>query len=291
MESISIDRVGGYLECCSLSIQTAISGHDRHMAASVISSQGSTLPHRGEWCFECYAGLQQGRPVKEAKFKITCDKCHGSMYGCEDHSALIKCPACGPGVYMHQNPASCYSASTTTSDDVAFGLLSDAKINGLEGWLASLSLQKYVHAAVLWCHEQGASSLQEVFEHWTDFAEALSLKPLEKDRVSKSVQAPIAGGTAGTWNRVTLHTVHEEPDYFDWWSDPREGDYYHEEDHYIYSKPDPDLFGDHDDAHQLDHADIDYGPDDDAWFEPDVGGYSDAGWFEPDPGGYSDDGW
>ncbi|CAJ1350042.1 unnamed protein product [Effrenium voratum] len=152
--------------------------------ATVISSQDSTLPSKAEWCFECYRGLA-GSPIREAKFRILCRRCERSVYVCEAHVDATKCPGCGPSAHLSTIPASNVSPSTAASDDVAFGLLKDARIEGLAAWLAALSLEKYLPAAILWCHEQGASSLQEVTKNWEQLADALFLKPLEKARMSQ----------------------------------------------------------------------------------------------------------
>ena len=153
--------------------------------ATVISSQDSTVPSKAEWCFECYRGLSAGNRVKEAKFRIVCESCAGSLYLCEEHAVNVNCPGCGPGTFLRRVPASNISPSTATTGDVAFGLLRDAKIEGLETWLSSLSLSKYLPAAILWCHEEGASSLEEVIKNWEQLANDLLLKPLERKRMSE----------------------------------------------------------------------------------------------------------
>lgn len=62
-------------------------------------------------------------------------------------------------------------------------------VDGLDDWLQKLSLQKYALQAHSWCSEMGAVSLEEVEESWEDFADALSLKPLERKRLAKAVGA------------------------------------------------------------------------------------------------------
>ena len=175
------------------------------MASVISSSQDSTLPSKAEWCFECYRGLA-GTPIKEAKFRILCQRCDRSLYLCENHVDAMKCPGCGPLAQLSRFPASNVSPSTAATDDVAFGLLKDARIEGLDTWLASLSLDKYLQAAILWCHEEGASSLQEIFKNWEQLADALSLKPLEKTRMSQDPRcippkASIPPSTPGLFGR------------------------------------------------------------------------------------------
>uniref|UniRef100_A0A7S0FDT1 Protein kinase domain-containing protein n=1 Tax=Pyrodinium bahamense TaxID=73915 RepID=A0A7S0FDT1_9DINO len=59
----------------------------------------------------------------------------------------------------------------------------------LEGWLERLRLEKYSERARAWCEKEGAVHLNEVLENWEDFANALSLKPLERKRVEKDVNS------------------------------------------------------------------------------------------------------
>jgi len=63
------------------------------------------------------------------------------------------------------------------------------QIDGLVEWLVGLSLQKYEAQAAQWCADMGAVCLVEVEENWEDFAEAMSLKPLERKRLAKKMMA------------------------------------------------------------------------------------------------------
>jgi len=56
-----------------------------------------------------------------------------------------------------------------------------------------LSLQKYQDRAIEWCQENGAVAVDEIEGEWKDFANALSLKPLERKGLSKAVAAPQQG--------------------------------------------------------------------------------------------------
>lgn len=180
--------------------------------STVRSSQDSTLPSKAEWCFECYRHLPD-IPLKEAKFRILCHGCEKSLYLCEDHADAARCPKCPPTTRCSKIPASNISPTTVPSDDVAFGLLRDAQIEGLENWLKSLSLQKYLLSAIVWCHDNGASSLQEVIANWQQLADELCLKPLEKKRMSEdprcrpAVFIPLAGPP----DLQTMQTAHAHP--------------------------------------------------------------------------------
>ena len=119
-------------------------------------------------------------------------------------------------------PASMFSAPTSAAsfDDLQFGLLKDAKIHGLDQWLASMSLQKHLQAAILWCHEEGAVSMKEVSENWQDLAEALNLKPLEKKRMEREGNAALQRmthnvKTEGLTLGPTMATVPENMGYAD----------------------------------------------------------------------------
>jgi len=62
----------------------------------------------------------------------------------------------------------------------------------LEKFLESARLSKYMQAALDWCDEQGAASIEDIVENTDDFAEALSLKPLEKKRLAKAAESVAA---------------------------------------------------------------------------------------------------
>lgn len=59
------------------------------------------------------------------------------------------------------------------------------KVRDLGAWLSQVSLREYHGAASQWCAEMGAVSLEEIAENIQDFCEAISLKPIEKQRVQK----------------------------------------------------------------------------------------------------------
>lgn len=56
-------------------------------------------------------------------------------------------------------------------------------------FLEGARLSKYQAAAMEWCNEQGAATIEDVVENADDFAEALGLKPLEKKRFTKAAAA------------------------------------------------------------------------------------------------------
>lgn len=64
----------------------------------------------------------------------------------------------------------------------------ECPVEGLQEWLQSISLHHYGPKAAEWCVEMGAVSLEEIKESWEDFAQDLSLKPLEKKRLQKACQ-------------------------------------------------------------------------------------------------------
>jgi len=74
--------------------------------------------------------------------------------------------------------------------DAAFGLLEVAGIEGLDAWLTSFSLDRYLPDTILWCYEEGVSSLQEVFKNWEQLADALNLKRLGRTRMSQDPRCP-----------------------------------------------------------------------------------------------------
>lgn len=65
----------------------------------------------------------------------------------------------------------------------------DSEIAGLSEWLAKLKLSPYEDAVISWCDSAGAVSINEILECWTDFADDLELKPLERKRLEKYVDA------------------------------------------------------------------------------------------------------
>lgn len=62
----------------------------------------------------------------------------------------------------------------------------------LEKFLEGARLSKYLQPALDWCDEQGAASIDDVVENADDFADALSLKPLERKRLAKAAEAVAA---------------------------------------------------------------------------------------------------
>jgi len=66
-------------------------------------------------------------------------------------------------------------------------------VEGLTTWLKGLSLQQYQERAIEWCQEMGALDVNEIEEEWEDFADALSLKRLERNRLSRAVAASRQG--------------------------------------------------------------------------------------------------
>eukprot|EP00929_Paragymnodinium_shiwhaense_P000305 TRINITY_DN100544_c0_g1_i1.p2 TRINITY_DN100544_c0_g1~~TRINITY_DN100544_c0_g1_i1.p2 ORF type:complete len:430 (+),score=134.64 TRINITY_DN100544_c0_g1_i1:73-1362(+) len=62
-------------------------------------------------------------------------------------------------------------------------------------FLEGARLQKYQEQALAWCTEQGAATIEDVVENADDFAEALSLKPLEKKRLQKAAAAILVSAT------------------------------------------------------------------------------------------------
>lgn len=64
-------------------------------------------------------------------------------------------------------------------------LLQGCKVASLSAWLEELSLAEYLGAATRWCTEMGAVSLEEIADNIEDFGEAVSLKPIERQRVRK----------------------------------------------------------------------------------------------------------
>eukprot|EP00927_Polykrikos_kofoidii_P040626 TRINITY_DN34688_c0_g2_i1.p1 TRINITY_DN34688_c0_g2~~TRINITY_DN34688_c0_g2_i1.p1 ORF type:complete len:934 (-),score=164.30 TRINITY_DN34688_c0_g2_i1:132-2846(-) len=86
-------------------------------------------------------------------------------------------------------PAACPPARSDVVSAVAADESLTCEVDGLEDWLRGMNLQKYESKAIDWCIEMGAVSLTEVKECWEDFADALTLKPLERKRLAKGVAA------------------------------------------------------------------------------------------------------
>lgn len=61
-----------------------------------------------------------------------------------------------------------------------------------KGSSAGARLTKYLQEALDWCDEQGAATIEDVVENAEDFAEALSLKPLERKRLNKAAESVAA---------------------------------------------------------------------------------------------------
>jgi len=64
-------------------------------------------------------------------------------------------------------------------------------VDDLEKFLESARLSKYFEPAKEWCEEQGAASIEDIVENAEDFAEALSMKPLERKRLNKAAAAAV----------------------------------------------------------------------------------------------------
>ena len=62
----------------------------------------------------------------------------------------------------------------------------------LEKFLEGARLSKYLQPALDWCDEQGAATIEDVVENTDDFADALSLKPLERKRLAKAAESVAA---------------------------------------------------------------------------------------------------
>lgn len=59
------------------------------------------------------------------------------------------------------------------------------KVRELGAWLTELNLPEYYAAATRWCVDMGAASLEELAENAEDFADGVSLKPIERQRLRK----------------------------------------------------------------------------------------------------------
>lgn len=62
----------------------------------------------------------------------------------------------------------------------------------LEKFLEGARLSKYLQPALDWCDEQGAATIEDIVENVDDFADALSLKPLERKRLAKAAESVAA---------------------------------------------------------------------------------------------------
>merc|ERR1712032_384925 len=71
------------------------------------------------------------------------------------------------------------------------GANSTCVVSGLNEWLKDLKLASYMEAAKDWCSSMGAADLDEVKESWEDFADGLTLKPLERKRLQKHCEAKV----------------------------------------------------------------------------------------------------
>lgn len=66
------------------------------------------------------------------------------------------------------------------------GVEQEIMATDLEKFLEGARLSKYLKKATEWCEEQGAASIEDIVENVDDFAEDMSLKPLEKKRLVKA---------------------------------------------------------------------------------------------------------
>lgn len=78
---------------------------------------------------------------------------------------------------------------TGFSEETEASLEGEVLEQDLQRFLEGARLTKYLEAAMAWCEEQGAASIEDVIENAPDFAEALKLKPLEKKRLEKAAAA------------------------------------------------------------------------------------------------------
>eukprot|EP00401_Gymnodinium_catenatum_P003154 CAMPEP_0117622902 /NCGR_PEP_ID=MMETSP0784-20121206/88377_1 /TAXON_ID=39447 /ORGANISM="" /LENGTH=914 /DNA_ID=CAMNT_0005426849 /DNA_START=69 /DNA_END=2809 /DNA_ORIENTATION=+ len=63
-------------------------------------------------------------------------------------------------------------------------------------WLAEMRLSHYLDSACTWWVQNGAATMDEVFENWEDFADDLDLKKLERKRIEKDVACRARGGAS-----------------------------------------------------------------------------------------------
>lgn len=89
----------------------------------------------------------------------------------------------GPDQHRTQKPepAPKKAASKSTSATVAEDI-----IPGLTMWLDELKLGKFFESVTSWIENTGACSLEEVVDSMDEFADALNLKPLERNRLQKN---------------------------------------------------------------------------------------------------------
>lgn len=78
------------------------------------------------------------------------------------------------------------AAQKASAPASALAVPSVYNIAGLETFLQSINLGKYVPQVAKWCDEMGAVSLDELKENWRDVAEDLSMKNLERKRFEKA---------------------------------------------------------------------------------------------------------
>lgn len=76
-----------------------------------------------------------------------------------------------------------------------------AEITGLVEWLTELALEDYEKAAATWCKDMGAICLSEVLENAEELADYLSLRPLERRRLLRSLEEK----TSDSCNEVPPH--------------------------------------------------------------------------------------
>lgn len=86
-------------------------------------------------------------------------------------------------------------------------------------WLERFRLQQHRDAALEWCVEMGASSTGELADHVEEFADALGLKPLERDRARRWAQQerahasllarPSGGPDLKTWDGANSRIARE----------------------------------------------------------------------------------
>eukprot|EP00928_Gymnodinium_smaydae_P010780 TRINITY_DN14062_c0_g2_i1.p1 TRINITY_DN14062_c0_g2~~TRINITY_DN14062_c0_g2_i1.p1 ORF type:complete len:890 (-),score=172.68 TRINITY_DN14062_c0_g2_i1:114-2783(-) len=91
--------------------------------------------------------------------------------GAEIAPEKLETPPSDPALVQATSPS-----AEISEDDVA-------------AFLQGASLLKHLAPAMSWCTEMGAVSVDEILENWEDFADDLKLKPLERKRLEKAVQA------------------------------------------------------------------------------------------------------
>mmetsp|Transcript_9503 Transcript_9503/g.21112 ORF Transcript_9503/g.21112 Transcript_9503/m.21112 type:complete len:650 (+) Transcript_9503:86-2035(+) len=100
--------------------------------------------------------------------------CHMGEVGTEDKASALES-------HLDLNIA----GRSETSDGSRLSPPMGCKVADLREWLLQLSLEEYEAAAVKWCSEMGAVSLEEIAENIDDFADGVALKPIERQRVQK----------------------------------------------------------------------------------------------------------